>query len=79
MVSFSLLIILKPFGGGLVQPLPKRLPGVVYARPSKPCCWGGKWLRHVGDVVSLCLASQKPSQREFFGPTGTDLCVKLII
>jgi len=30
MVSFSLLIILKPFGGGLVQPLPKRLPGVVY-------------------------------------------------
>ena len=36
-LSFSLLILQKPFDGGLVQPLPHRLPGVVYARPSKPC------------------------------------------
>jgi hypothetical protein len=32
--SFSLLILLKPFNGGLVQLLPRRLPGVMYARSS---------------------------------------------
>jgi len=31
----------------------------------------------VGMFVSLCLASQKPSEREFFVPAGTDLGVKL--
>ena len=33
----------------------------------------------VGMFVSLCLASQKPSEREFFVPAGTDLGVKLLI
>jgi hypothetical protein len=33
---FILLILLKPFGGGLVQPLAKRLPGVQYFCTSKP-------------------------------------------
>ncbi len=28
-----LLILLKPFGGGLIQPLAKRLPGVRYVCP----------------------------------------------
>jgi hypothetical protein len=28
--------------------------------------------------VSLCLASQKPSEREFFNPAGMDLGVKLL-
>ena len=51
--SFSLLILLKPFKDGLVQPLPRRLPGVVYARPSKPCRWRGKRLHHGGDVCVL--------------------------
>jgi ammonia channel protein AmtB len=32
----------------------------------------------VGMFVSLCLANQKPSEREFFIPTGTDLSVKLL-
>ena len=32
----------------------------------------------VGMFVSLCLASQKPSEREFFVPAGTDLGVKLL-
>jgi hypothetical protein len=32
----------------------------------------------VGMFVSLCLASQKPSEREFFVPAGTDLAVKLL-
>ena len=32
----------------------------------------------VGMFVSLCLASQKPSEREFFVPVGTDLGVKLL-
>jgi hypothetical protein len=27
----------------------------------------------------LCLASKKPSEREFFVPAGTDLGVKLLI
>ena len=32
----------------------------------------------VGMFVCLCLASKKPSEREFFVPTGTDLGVKLL-
>ena len=32
----------------------------------------------VGMFVSLCLASKKPSEREFFVPVGTDLGVKLL-
>ena len=36
--SFSLLILLlKPFSNSLVQPLAKRLTGVRFVRPSKPC------------------------------------------
>jgi hypothetical protein len=31
-----------------------------------------------GMFVSLCLASKKPSQWEFFVPAGTDLAVKLL-
>jgi len=29
-----ILILIKPFDGGLAQPLPCMLPGVVYTRPS---------------------------------------------
>ena len=32
----------------------------------------------MGMLVSLCLASQNPSEREFFVPAGTDLGVKLL-
>ena len=32
----------------------------------------------VGMFVSLCLASQKPSEREFSVPAGMDLGVKLL-
>jgi len=32
----------------------------------------------VGMFVPLCLASKKPSEREFFIPAGTDLGVKLL-
>ncbi len=45
----------KPFDDGLVQPLTRRLPGVVYACSSKPCRWRGKWLHHGGDVCELCV------------------------
>jgi hypothetical protein len=51
--SFILLILLKPFGGGLVQPLSKRLPGVRYFRPSKPCRWRRRRLHHGGDICVL--------------------------
>jgi hypothetical protein len=39
---------------------------------------GGNGSIMVGMFVSLCLASQKPSEREFFVPAGTDLGVKLL-
>ncbi len=32
----------------------------------------------VGMFVCLCFTSKKPSEREFFVPAGTDLCVKLL-
>jgi hypothetical protein len=32
----------------------------------------------VGMFVCLCLVSNKPSEREFFVPAGTDLGVKLL-
>ena len=32
-------MLIKPFNGGLVQPLAKRLPGVGYVPPSKPWRW----------------------------------------
>jgi hypothetical protein len=47
------LILLKPFNGGLVQHLAKRLPVVQYFHPSKPSHWRGKRLYHGGDVVVL--------------------------
>jgi hypothetical protein len=51
--SFSLLILIKPIDDGLVQPLPRRLPGVGFACPTKPCRWRGKRLHHGGDVCVL--------------------------
>jgi len=33
----------------------------------------------VGIIVSLCLASKKPSEKKCFVPAGTDLAVKLLI
>jgi hypothetical protein len=50
---FILLILIKPFNGGLLQPLAKRLPGVGYVPPSKPWYWRGKQLHHGGDVCVL--------------------------
>ena len=40
---------------------------------------GGNGSIMVGMFVCLCLASKKPSEREFFVPTGTGLGVKLLI
>ena len=48
-----LLILLKPFNGGLVQPRAKRLPGVEYVSPSKPWRWRGKRLHHGGVVCVI--------------------------
>jgi hypothetical protein len=39
---------------------------------------GGNGSIMVGIFVCLCLASQKPSGREFFVPARTDLVVKLL-
>ena len=38
---------------------------------------GGNGSIMVGMFVCLCLASKKPSEREFFVPARTDLAVKL--
>jgi hypothetical protein len=51
--SFILLILIKSFDDGLVQPLPRRLPGVGYAHPSKPFRWRGKRLHDGRDVCVL--------------------------
>ena len=40
---------------------------------------GGNGSIMAGMFVCLCLASQKPSEREFFVPTRTDLGVKLFL
>ena len=55
--SFILLILIKPFNSGLIQPLAKRFPGVGYVSPSKSWRWRGKRLHHGGDVCVLVLAS----------------------
>jgi hypothetical protein len=52
---------------------------VVYARPSNHAAGGGNGSIMVGMFVSLCLASKKPSEGEFFVPVPTDLAVKLLI
>ncbi len=67
------MIVLKPFNDGLVQPLLKRLLGVVYTRPSNHATGGENGTIMVGIFVSLCLASKMPSEWEFFVPAGTDL------
>jgi hypothetical protein len=51
--SFILLILIKSFDDGLVQPLPRRLPGVGYDHPSKPFRWRGKRLHDGRDVCVL--------------------------
>ena len=71
------MILLKPFDGGLVQPLAKRLPGYGIFVHQNHAAGGGNSSIMVGMFVSLCLASQKPSEREFFVPAGMDLGVKL--
>ncbi len=40
---------------------------------------GGNGSVMVGMFVSLCLASKKPSEREFFVPDGTDIVVKQLL
>ncbi len=78
MFSFILLILIKPFDGGLFQPLAKRLPGVGYVLPSKPYgAGGGNGSVMAGMFVCLHLASKKPSEQEFFFPARMDLAVKL--
>jgi hypothetical protein len=51
-LSFILMILLKPFNGSLVEPLAKRLLGVGYVPPSKPWRCRGKRLHH---GVGVCV------------------------
>ena len=39
---------------------------------------GGNGSVMVGKFVCLCLASKKPSKREFFVAAGTDLAVRVL-
>ena len=52
--SFILLILLKPFDDGLVQPLPHRLSGVLGL--------GCKSRRHVGDMSARQPSQQAPDE-----------------
>ena len=49
-----------------------------YAHQQNHVAGGGNGSIMVGMFVCLCLASKKPSEREFFVPAGTDLGVKLL-
>ena len=64
--SFTLLNLMKPFDDGLVYPLAKRLPGVWYVHPSKPCHWRGERLHHGGDVCVLVFSKPKPFRARVF-------------
>jgi hypothetical protein len=73
MFSFILLILLlKPFDDGLVQPLPPRLPG-----------WGTLVHQNhadgeeIGSIMVGMFVSYS-SESEFFVPAGTHLGVKLL-
>ena len=76
--SFILFILLKSFDDGLVQPLPRRLPGVGMLIHQNHAAGEENGSIMVGMFVCLCFASKKPSEREFFVPAGTDLGVKLL-
>ncbi len=65
--SCILLILLIPFYNGLVQPLAKRLQRVRLVHQNH-AAGGGNGSIMVGMFVYLCLASQKPSEQEFFVP-----------
>ena len=65
-IADGVLILLKPFDGGLDQPLAKRLPGVRYVRPSKPCRWRGKQLNHGGDVCVIVFSLLKAFRARVF-------------
>ena len=79
MFSFILLILLKPFNEGLVQPLPCRLPGWGTLVHQNHADGEENGSIMVGMFVSLCLACKKSSEREFFVPAGKHLGVKLSI
>jgi len=71
--SFILLILIKPFNGGLVQPLAKRLLGVGYVPPSKPWRWRGIWPPSWWGCLCACvkLAKSLPSGSFLFPPERT--------
>ena len=69
---------MKPRDSALAQPLVRVTHVLEWAYPLNSRQWRGKQLHHGGDVYVLCLASKKPSEREFFVPAGTDLAVKLL-
>jgi len=73
--SFILLILLKPFNGGpvQVQPLARRLPGCSMFVHKNHAAGAENGSIMVGMFVFLCLASQKPSERDFFVPARADL------
>jgi hypothetical protein len=74
-----LLILLKPFGGGLIQHLAKRLPGGCGIFIHQNQASGGEnGSIMVGMLLCLCLASQKPSAGVFHSPARTDLGVKAV-
>jgi hypothetical protein len=70
--SFILLILLKPFDGGLAQPLAKRLLGHSWGcgmfLHQSHGTRGGNDSIMVGMFVCLCLARQNPFEREFLFP-----------
>jgi hypothetical protein len=75
--SFSLLILLKHFDDGLVHPFRVGSQGWCTLVHQNHAAGGENGSIMVGIFVSLCLVSQKPSEREYLVPARMDLGVKL--
>ena len=75
------MILLKPFQVGLVHPHPFRVGSRGWGLLNHQNHAAGEKNSSimVGMFVFLCLASQKPSEREFFVSAKTDLGVKLLM
>jgi hypothetical protein len=68
----------KPLTAALPNPFRRGARGWGTLGQQNHAAGGGNGSILVGMFVCLCLASQKPSKREFFVPARTDLGIKLL-
>jgi len=76
--QFLIYFNIKPFDDSLVQPLPQGSRGWGMLVHQNHAAGEENGSIMVGMFVSLCLASKKASEREFFVPARTLIGVKLL-